>query len=1542
MKNRTPIQWRKVVASLLSLHLALGPIATPAYGAVTKLADEPIAFTPSAEPSVVLTVDDSTSMLSDFLPDYIIGAVPGASPAVGGFCRFSASPFSGAPATGSMSTACGYGGSATSPQHIWSTGNVPYPTYATGNPPNAFAYSNSTIPDRGRAWAAPVHSNALNRIYYDPAIDYRPPVRFDGTSYPDVTTWTAVDTDPWDGVVRTVNLTSKVSVGMFCNTDWPNDINWDPAMGGGKDCRINGTDYSAVVPATNGDYQYPWKKTTGANDAKYYYYPEANNTSNNWNKVLWCDTSSPRWPKNCTTTNTGTYSCPTGQTWIPPTTQPQTCVFSNNITGCTASTTTCSPANCNTNPLYGSPGLCVGPECLPCSCSSTCTATGITGKQGYCRLSSTLSGGSGASCRCSGATCTLPACPSYTSNPAGTCSGGGTPVANTTTTCSTLSGACNRYLLNPSSTTFSTTTMLADANGAGEVCRRNNQSYPDGTIASPFNYSSAHPKYKTPVNPNSTSPAASLQASGSSCETVPYMASVWRHYWKTSVEWCATPVTAVNDKWLGYGLAGTCQDEHDAAHPYPRFYKWGVPKTDPAYLDNYANPAFERVDLSVAIPNYTHTYWKSGTWQTITRTYTQEMTNYANWFAYYRTRIQAAKTVISQNFTFLDTDFMVGFHTLSNDPPASFVNPALFDAAVGGQKDKWYQQLFGIQIAMGKQTPNIDAVARIGELFKNGGNPSLLGSNDPIKLSCQKNYHMLFTDGITNQAALPSTTVGNLDDIVPPLPQPLVVAPPIVAGSPWPNLYREDTSASMGNTLADYTTHYWVTDMRPAMTNNVLIGKDPAPWQHLNFAALSLGTEGVLTASSPGAVEAQIAAGTVKWPTPYPNSWKPGSSGVDDLWHAAVNARGRFVNAKTSQQLGRGIAAILSDITSPAGSNVGATFANPNLSPTNDYTYITKFVQGWGGGIQKIRIDPISGAPLAVIWDAEAQLIAQTTPTVAAPTPWYTERRIVTMNEGGAPVPFVRTSLGATQASTLGTDAASQDRVVEFLRGRRDNEGDDDGQFRVRPSPLGDIVNSQPVLVGPPDWDFVDATDPGYASFKLAKAGRPTRLYVGANDGMLHAFDDATGNEAWAFVPPDLYRKAPPAGNDKNGLLGLTYQPGGLPLYSHRFYVDATPRVVDVAFGSSDWRTLLVTGLGKGGNSYYGLDVTDPASITDEASAANKVLWRFTDADMGYTFGRPTIAKTRAHGWVVVVSAGYNNASGEGKLFFLRASDGALLKTMSTGAGSAANPSGLVHFSGYTQDYRNQVLEQIYAGDLLGNVWRFDVSDANDANWVVERFAVLTDAAGVPQPITTPPRVDIDIANGIDRWVFVGTGRLLHEDDLSDMQSQRMYAMRDGTYKTPSVITSPLTWNDLDPVAGVTGLGSGVIATRGWYDDLPAAQRIVKAPVAAVGLIAYVATGLPTDPCEVGQPATVYVRQIGNGESRLQDGGGDVIESVYVPDGAAGLEVVAMHDPACTANCIPDIRLAVVTSVNSQLLTIKAKLPAILGNHRISWRQLGQ
>jgi type IV pilus assembly protein PilY1 len=322
------------------------------------------------------------------------------------------------------------------------------------------------------------------------------------------------------------------------------------------------------------------------------------------------------------------------------------------------------------------------------------------------------------------------------------------------------------------------------------------------------------------------------------------------------------------------------------------------------------------------------------------------------------------------------------------------------------------------------------------------------------------------------------------------------------------------------------------------------------------------------------------------------------------------------------------------------------------------------------------------------------------------------------------------------------------------------------------------------------------------------------------------------------------------------------------------------------------------------------------------------------------------ITKTRAFGWTVIVTAGYNNPSGEGKIFFLNPATGvpfAAKPFMSTSFGTPGSPSGLTHIAGYTRDFRNQLTEQIYGGDLYGNLWRFDVSDPDPVNWVVKKFAHLTDDGGTPQPITTPPRIDVDVSNGIDRWVFVGTGKLLHVDDLDDLQAQRMYAFRDGTYQTPTPHADPLLlFTDLQAVSGTAGLGAGVVATKGWYDNLPAGQRIVKTPVTAVGLVGYISTGLPLDPCTVGQPVNIYARQFGNGESRLTDAGGNFIETIYEPTGGASIDVVATYDPGCTANCVPNIKLVVTSATNSQVLLFDAKLPDIIGQHRLSWRTLSQ
>jgi type IV pilus assembly protein PilY1 len=1515
MNNTMPTNpplWRRAVAFFLALTIAGGPLATPAF-AQTLLADEPIAFVPRAEPNIVMTVDDSTSMLSDFLPDYIIGPVPNAG--TPGFCRDS---------TGAMNRACGFIGSATSPPHIYQQTNFPFPTYASG-------YTNSGIPDWISAWPAPMHSNALNRAYYDPSQTYLPPLKADGTPYPNQTTYTAVPADPWAATVKNVNLTANVSVPLFCNSDWPLDTNWDPASGWGNHCRINGVDYSQAfqVAKAKNEYQYPWRNVSGQPNHVQHYW------RHNFTKTLYCDPKSAAWPQNCTTTTT--YTCKTG-TYIPPVAKsyPQTCVAGAVTKACdTTKNSDFTPAGCQKSLLHAPPGLCTkGSECLPCSCSNP---SKVTGQSGTCKAAKAGDPNSNANCGCTGAGCALKACANHNvpGTGVGTCSDKSAPVPTTKTTCNKAGASCGAVLWDTVANKASTTTMLADANGAGVVCRHNNQSYSGGPVAAPFNYPDA--KY--------------TQAVTSGCAGVPANAAVKRHYWKTSIEWCSTALPLNHPSiWRGYGDPSDCKDDRDATYKWPRFYKWGVPKTDAAYADNIAHAAFEKVDLDPT-KSYTHTFFRNGQWRTITRNAPgsgdprfDEMANYANWFAYYRTRIQAAKTVISQNFTFLDDEFRVGFHTLSNVPATSFVDVQPFSPA---QKNDWYNELFGIKIPMGNNTPNMEAIVRVGEWFKNGSSATLSGASDPIVLSCQRNFHMLFTDGAQNQPAASAPLAGDRDDKI-GIPYNLTNAvPALINGQDWPNLYRQNPLSPMADTLADFAMKYWASDLRPGvLDDSILSSNDPAPWQHLNFAALALGTEDILNSKSVSATEAQIASGAVKWPTPTGASapFQPAAGGVDDLWHAAVNGRGRFVNAKTSQELGRGILAILLDLATPRGTDAAAGVGNPNLSPSNNHVYVASF-DGSTGTVKKIQFDPttLAAASNVVVWDAATALNAQLTPTVSVPTPWFTNRRVVTMNSP-AKVPFVYGSLSATQLNTLGPDSTTQQATIEYLRGNKALEGTDEGQLRVRTSLLGDIVNSAPRAVGKPDWPYEEVNDPGYTAFKSTYSGRSTRIYVGGNDGMLHVLNDTDGSEAWAYIPSELFRGAP---NDKEGLVGLTYQVGGLPFYEHRYYVNATPRIVDVDAGG--WKTMLVGGLGKGGRSYFALDITDPALVTNEATAVSKVMWEFRDpsGDSGYSYGRANLIKTRAFGgrWVAILPAGYNNPSGLGKIFIVDAANGQWLKTMSTGVGSAANPAGLAHVSTYVQDARNQLVEQLYAGDLLGNLWRFDLSSADDTAWTVQKMAELRDALGNPQPVTTEPAVGIDTYTGIDRWVFVGTGKLLHKSDLTATpQAHTLYAFRDGSQLAPGPITTPLTRADLDVVSSGAGLGTGVIAVKGWYDDLTPGYRVVTNPVAMVGVAGYVATGPATDPCKIGQPAEVFVRQFGNGESLLKQSGAPV-ESIPVAEGGASIDIVAIHKPGCISNCV-ELRAVIgikgVPGVEGPLRSFELK-PHLKGDqHRINWITLGQ
>jgi len=1223
---------------------------------------------------------------------------------------------------------------------------------------------------------------------------------------------------------------------------------------------------------------------------------------------------------------------------------------SDNSQCLTNGTCSNSGAACSSAAQCGS-GLCTDNVTL-CSTNAQCPNAGKCNSNGNACANDNQCPATAGVCSISNNPCTTPGFDLVNCPIVGTCNVSGLPCSSSTNfLCPNVPGP-----LAPSGAVCSTggvggvatATLRNDAENNGVVCRRNNKA--SGTYTSgAFTYPSG--KYLTPIT-NGTGADA--------CPATDHYASVPRHYWKSEVEWCDKKIATAGDKWLGFGTdaGGTCQPGKDSTHIYPRFYQFGAA----SYVDNYTTSAFQRVDLDITkrlTATYTHTWIDAtGQTQTVTRNFDEEMTNYANWFAYYRTRIQAVKTVTSLTFTNLDDQYRVGFHTLSNglttstaqSDPATFVNIADFDAT---QKAAWFQQLFAITIPLRLETPTLDAMSRIGEYFLNGSAPQLAGATDPIILSCQKNWHMLFTDGFTNQPAVPTSPANNQDDKVPALPQAVTG---LTAGQPWPHPFREDPTAGASNAASDYAMKYWVTDLRTSgsfATDNVpATTKDPATWQHLNFAAMSLGTQGKLPVANQSLTENLLASGALQWPQPYPTVNKPDNSGVDDLWHAATNGRGRFVNAQSADELKLGMGQILQDITNQAGSRAGVGLASSSISLANHAVYRVTFQPGWAGTLTKIDIDVVTGAEVANIWEAAEQLHNQL--TIGPPPddmPWFTNRKIFTTNNStGAGVPFLWADISAAQQDSLapGLPAVGQ-AILEYLRGNPTNEGVSLGQFRVRATGsfgenfLGDIVDSQAVYVGPPNAPYLDANDPGYSTFAASMTSRPKRVYAGANDGMLHAFDDANGNEAWAYIPRDLYRP------DNTGLGALAYQDGALPPFRHHFYVDSTPRIVDVDFGGQDWHSLLVGGLGKGGKSYYALDVTNPGAIVDETAAATQYLWTFTDADMGYTYGRPMVAKTRAFGgaWLVVVPAGYDNPSGVGTIFFVDAKTGALKKKMTTGFGTATSPSGLAQIAGYTRDFHNQLIEQIYGGDLYGNFWRFDVSDANPANWTVAKLAEFTDSGGNPQPVTTAPQIEVDIANGVDRWVFIGTGRLLDETDITDTaiadQQQTFYAIRDGTTSTPNPIVTAL--QPRTDFSALTDKLNGLSAkpAKGWYDDLPAGQRIVTGVQAALGVVAYVGTSPQDNPCLTGLPATLYVREFALGESLLTDASGNPVVGISEVQGAVGLDIAIFSDSTGPQSASSlDIRIAVTAGTTGDVFFQRIRLPAVLAAHRMSWRLLGQ
>ncbi|MBU1777699.1 MAG: PQQ-binding-like beta-propeller repeat protein, partial [Gammaproteobacteria bacterium] len=454
-------------------------------------------------------------------------------------------------------------------------------------------------------------------------------------------------------------------------------------------------------------------------------------------------------------------------------------------------------------------------------------------------------------------------------------------------------------------------------------------------------------------------------------------------------------------------------------------------------------------------------------------------------------------------------------------------------------------------------------------------------------------------------------------------------------------------------------------------------------------------------------------------------------------------------------------------------------------------------------------------------------------------------RTIKTANSTGTGlVDFTYANLSTTQktyfdAAHIGTlsqwadftadqkTAAAGNNLVNFLRGQygyenRNANAEENRLYRFREAVLGDALESQPAFMANPVFSY---PYPGYSTYKDDQVSRAGKVYLGANDGMLHAFDAATGAESWAYVPsmviPNMWK-----------LAEMNYGT------SHANFVNGSPVTSDICYANCNdpatavWKTILVAGLNGGGRGYYALDITDPASPA--------LLWEFTttagigsvtDDDVGFGFGQAIITRKNDGTWVVLVTSGYNNTSpgdGMGYLYVLDAASGDILSKISTGVGSTTTPSGLAKIAGYNEEPGGNKAGYIYGGDLLGNVWRFDINSSTTAAIGTGdklKFATLySETAGTtPQPIMTTPV--LGKING-KRYIFISTGKYLEQSDLTTTQPHSMYSIKDDDATTTLVnprltlIQQTLT-NNLDGTRSSTSHAVDTSSTRGCFVDFP-------------------------------------------------------------------------------------------------------------------------
>lgn len=746
----------------------------------------------------------------------------------------------------------------------------------------------------------------------------------------------------------------------------------------------------------------------------------------------------------------------------------------------------------------------------------------------------------------------------------------------------------------------------------------------------------------------------------------------------------------------------------------------------------------------------------------------------------------------------------------------------------------------------------------------------------PMTNYCQKNYVVVVTDGYPTR------------DVSFPTDDPVDVADTSKAIPNWDNLTTNDPLNGLDCIRVPYRQfsdgYGYQTTMPPVQTcvnnngqaqslflddlANFAYGLDIKPATALDSKGRAYANQDNLTTFAVGfAINNQMLKDT-----------------GDTYGH------GGYYTANNTQELRSALNASIASIVAKTASGSAVATSSSRLDTETTVYQALFYSEKWTGRINAYDVDLNSSTNMVEIATTPKWSISNS--SFASPA----QRKIFTRLNGVGAV-FDYATLNAASALSGLTEAQ-----MDWLRGDQSNENSRGGAFRTRKDAssetgvdliMGDIVNSDPVFVGK-SMDYgldklttndgsvtIGSTYRNFVNLNKTNANFKSMLYVGANDGMLHAFDVSNGHEEFAYVPSTLIP-----------ILGDLTDPD----YEHRFYVDGAPFVGHAYIASrGGWRTILVGTTGYGGvsgSTVFALDVTDPGSFS-----ASDVLWEYTSADLGYTAATPVLAPMANGKFGVVVANGYGSSAEQtAKVIILDVEDGSLIKTLDTANGTTATtPNGMAQTTLIPGLDRSTSI--IYAGDMRGNVWKFNVSSSNASGWdsalksgsnMVPLFSAVasgsfigsdtgsaartaTTVDGKFQPITSAIAVTPHESGGY--MLVFGTGKYFEGIDADgvssgtdydkDLQVQTAYAIQDNS-ATTTITYANLQERKFEPRSGTDPANSLRIDTtafdsskKGWFLNLGgtgnvASERVVINPVIRQGRAVFLTTIPSADPCGSG------------------------------------------------------------------------------------------